>query len=107
VKHLVESELTHGEGDINNLAYLLTQKLGSPYDSVSVLFYYTEGVRLEKYALAKRMEKAQYLLRHTNVSLKEVAAKLGYSHVRHLSAAFKSSTGMSPSQYRELKAWIE
>jgi AraC-like DNA-binding protein len=36
------------------------------------------------------MEKAQYLLSHTCISLKDMATKLGYCHVRQLPAEFKS-----------------
>jgi AraC family transcriptional regulator len=107
VKQFVENECIDGPFSTNNLAGLLPQKLGVDYTLVSRLFYCTEGIKLENYVLNKRIEKARYLVRHTSCSLTDIASKVGYSRVDQLSRDFKTITGMSPSYFRELQAFVE
>jgi AraC-like DNA-binding protein len=103
----VENEYKEGSFSTGNLACLLSQKLGVDYDLVCRLFYYTEGIKLENYVLIKRIEKARYLVRHTSFSLTDIASKVGYSRVCHLSRDFKAITGMSPSYFRKLQTLVE
>ncbi|MDO1451277.1 AraC family transcriptional regulator [Rhodocytophaga aerolata] len=103
VKQFVENDWVDGSSATGNLACLLPQKLGVDYVLVSRLFYDTEAIKLENYLLAKRIEKARYLVRHTNCSLTEIASKVGYSRVTHLSRDFKAITGMTPSYFKKLQ----
>jgi AraC-like DNA-binding protein len=50
--------------------------------------------------LACKMERASYLLTHTDMSVKQVAADLGYRDPYSFSRAFKSVTGQPPSACR-------
>jgi AraC-like DNA-binding protein len=103
----VENECIDGSYSTGNLACLLPQMLGVDYVLISRLFYFTEGIKLENYVLDKRIEKVRYLLRYTSCSLTDIASKLGYRRVDHLSKDFKAITGMSPSYFRELQAFVE
>lgn len=48
-----------------------------------------------------QMNRAQELLRETNLSLVQVAAKVGFPHAEYLSVVFKKKTGMTPREYRK------
>lgn len=50
----------------------------------------------------KMSEAKSLLTRNTSLSLKEVAAMVGYSHVNHFSVAFKKKFGVSPSYFKKL-----
>lgn len=47
-----------------------------------------------------RIETACNLLKNTNLSLKEISAKVGYSNQYYFSSCFKKKTGQTPSSYR-------
>lgn len=57
-----------------------------------------------KYYMKLKLEAARAMLSSTNLSVKEIAAKLCFSSEFHFSKQFKSSTGVSPSEYRRHQA---
>ena len=61
------------------------------------------GTTLEKYLIAQKIEYAKELLIYDELSLAEIADRLGYSSGAYLSAQFKSVTGMTPSHFRRLR----
>lgn len=58
------------------------------------------GITPYAYLIQKRMEAAQELLRFTELSVKDIAAKLAFSDGNYFSRAFKKHTGVSPVEYR-------
>jgi len=48
------------------------------------------------------MEKVKELLSYNELTLSEIAYRLGYSSVAYLSAQFKKATGLTPSQFKKL-----
>ena len=48
-----------------------------------------------------RMERAIWLILHTELSVNDIADKTGFSTARYFSTVFKQHTGCSPTQYRE------
>jgi AraC-like DNA-binding protein len=85
------------------LSVVLSEKLGVEYNSLSSLFSSIEGLTLEKYVILQRIERAKELLAYNELSLNEIADKLCYSSVQHLSQQFKKVTGLTPSQYKQSK----
>ncbi|ULQ51326.1 helix-turn-helix domain-containing protein [Flavihumibacter fluvii] len=85
------------------LSVLLEEKLGLDYHYLTTLFSSVEGVTIEKYAILQRIERVKELLMYGELSLSEIAWQMGYSSVQHLSQQFKKSTGLTPSQFREMK----
>lgn len=81
----------------------LVRCLGHDYDSLSRLFSEVTGTTLEKYLIAQKIEYAKELLIYDELSLAEIADRLGYSSGAYLSAQFKSVTGMPPSHFRRLR----
>ena len=84
-----------------NLSDLITKKLERDYNTLSTLFSSVEGVTIEHYLILQKIEKAKELLKYNELSLAEVAYRLGYSSVPHLSSQFKKTTGLTVSQFKK------
>lgn len=82
---------------------LLSEKLNLNYDSISEVFTQIEGTTLEKYIIARRLEKVKELLVYTDFRLTEIAYVTGFSSLNHLSSQFKELTGLSPSHFKAIK----
>jgi AraC-like DNA-binding protein len=63
-------------------------------------FKETFGETPHQYLLTRRMQRAQELLRLTDLSVSEVCAAVGYSSLGSFSATFKRVVGMSPTAWR-------
>jgi AraC-like DNA-binding protein len=99
-------ELVHQQDNnlTTNLSEYLSSKLLQDYSKLSNLFSEVEGITIEKYFIAQKIEKIKELIMYDELSLSEIALKLNYSSVAHLSNQFKKATGFSPSFYKSLKA---
>ena len=82
------------------LSDYLQERLRVDYRQISALFSETEGRTVEKYFIAQKIERVKELLVYDELPLAEIAFRLGYSSVAHLSAQFKQVTGLTPSRYR-------
>jgi len=80
----------------------ITGSLKKDYSQVSRLFSEVEGITIEHYFILQKLEKAKELLIYNELTLSEIAWKLGYSSVAHLSAQFKKATGLTPSQFKKI-----
>ena len=92
--------------DINEdflLSKYLSEQLHKEYSSISKVFSQTENITLEQYFILQKIEKVKELLIYRELTLSQIADKLGYKTVQHLSQQFKKITGFSPSQFQELK----
>ncbi len=83
------------------LSALLADKLETDYNYLSALFSSIEGITIEKYVILQRIERVKELLTYNELSLNEIAWKLSYSSVQHLSQQFRKVTGLTPSQYKK------
>lgn len=81
----------------------LSHKLNKEYSNISKIFSQTENITLEQYFILQKIEKVKELLIYRELTLSQIADKLGYKTVQHLSQQFKKITGFSPSQFLELK----
>jgi AraC-like DNA-binding protein len=86
-----------------NLSYYLSEKLNHNYTYLANLFSEVKGTTIEKFYLAHKIEKVKELLVYDELNLTEIADKLHYSSVAHLSNQFKKMTGLSPSHFKNLK----
>ena len=84
-----------------NWSTQLAEELRYDYNYLSNLFSGVEGITLEQYIIRQKIEKAKELLFYDELSLSEIADKLGYSSVAHLSAQFKKITGLTPSELKK------
>ena len=86
-----------------NLSEYITSKIHHDYNYLSNLFSEVEGTTIEKYFITQRIEKVKELIVYDELSLSEIADKLGYSSVAYLSNQFKKVTGFTPSYFKSLK----
>lgn len=104
IKTTIVSLVHRNNNDHNlKLSALLEEKLGLDYAYLSTLFSSVEGITIEKYTILQRIEKVKELLVYDELSLGQIADQLGYSSVQHLSLQFKKITGLTASQFRNLK----
>lgn len=88
---------------INYSAYL-SQQLTVDYHYLSNLFSSVENVTIEQYIILQKIERVKELIKYNEETLSEIAYKLGYSSVQHLSNQFKKITGMTASRFRAMTA---
>jgi AraC-like DNA-binding protein len=86
-----------------NLSDYLTEKLDYNYTYLANLFSEVKGTTIEKFYLTHKIEKVKELLVYDELNLTEIADKLHYSSVAHLSNQFKKMTGLTPSHFKKLK----
>jgi AraC-like DNA-binding protein len=86
-----------------NLSDYLSQKLNHDYTYLANLFSEVKGTTIEQFFLAHKIEKVKELLVYDELNLTEIAWKLHYSSVAHLSNQFKKMTGLTPSHFKNLK----
>jgi AraC family transcriptional regulator len=87
-----------------HLSEYLSEKLNADYSYLSGLFSSVEGQTIENYLIAQKIERAKELLVYDELSLSEIAHKLGYSSTAHLSSQFKKVTGLTPTHFKTVGA---
>jgi AraC family transcriptional regulator len=103
IKNLIIQEVHHSEERRQeNFSHLIADELHMDYSHLSNLFSSLEGITIEKYTILQRIEKVKELLVYGELTLSEIAWKLGYSSVHHLSAQFKKVTGLTPSHFKKI-----
>ena len=86
-----------------NLSDYLSEKLNYDYTYLANLFSEVKGTTIEKFYLAHKIEKVKELIVYDELNLTEIADKMHYSSVAHLSNQFKKITGLTPSHFKKLK----
>ncbi|MDH5400141.1 MAG: AraC family transcriptional regulator [Cyclobacteriaceae bacterium] len=99
IEKVHHSDLTTMDG---NWSVLLADHLGQEYKGLSRLFSSVEGITIEHYIIQQKIEKVKELIVYDELTLSEIAWKLDYSSVAHLSNQFKKITGMTPKQFKAM-----
>jgi AraC-like DNA-binding protein len=86
-----------------NLSDYISEKLDLNYTYLANLFSELQGTSIEQFYLGHKIEKVKELLAYGELNLTEIAWKLHYSSVAHLSNQFKKMTGLTPTHYKNLK----
>lgn len=81
----------------------LSQKLHHDYSYLSTLFSEVEGITIEQYFIAQKIEKVKELLVYDELTLSQIADQLNYSSIAHLSTQFKKVTGLTPTHFKKIK----
>jgi AraC-like DNA-binding protein len=94
--------LVHRDDDSSPVKHStwLAEQTGRDYTYLSRLFSETEGITIEQYIISQKIERVKELLTYGELTLSEIAWKLGYSSVAALSGQFKKVTGMTPSAFK-------
>jgi AraC-like DNA-binding protein len=98
-------EMVHYTDEIPkvNFSDYLSEKLNQNYKILSGLFSEVKGMTIENYIIINKIERVKELILYDELNLTEIAHKLHYSSVAHLSTQFKKVTGLTTSFYKSLK----
>jgi AraC-like DNA-binding protein len=86
-----------------NFSQYLSEKLNHNYTYLANLFTEVQGTTIEKFIIGHKIERAKELLVYNELTLTQIAYKLHYSSVAHLSSQFKKVTGLTPTFFKNLK----
>ena len=102
---MVIIEMVHyaEEAPKTNFSLHLSKALGYDYTYMSNLFSEVKGCTIEHFIIAHKIERVKELLLYDELNLTEIAFKLHYSSVAHLSAQFKKVTGLTPTFFKSLR----
>jgi YesN/AraC family two-component response regulator len=96
----------HGNGPKTskiNWSAIIKEHLQFEYNYLGNLFSSIEGITIGQYIIRQKIERVKELLLYDELSLTQIAEKVGYSNVAHLSAQFKKITGLTPSDLKKTK----
>ena len=100
---IIEMVFTEDAPSVKASAYL-ADKLNHSYGYLSNLFSEVTYTSIENFIILQKIEHAKQLIVNDKMSLTEIAYKLNYSSVAHLSTQFKNTTGITPSQFQRIIA---
>jgi AraC-like DNA-binding protein len=81
----------------------LSAKLNRDYTYMANLFSDVQGTTIGQFIISHKIERIKELIIYDELSISEIAWKMNYSSVSHLSNQFKKITGLSPSHFKQLK----
>jgi AraC-like DNA-binding protein len=104
IKNVI-TELIHYSDELPrvNFSDYLSEKLNYDYTYLANLFSDVQGTTIEKFIIFHKIEKVKELIIYDELNLTEIAWKLHYSSVSHLSNQFKKITGLTPSHFKNLR----
>jgi AraC-like DNA-binding protein len=104
IKNVI-TEMIHYSDELpkTNYSDYISEKLDYDYTYLSNIFSEVKGITIQQFIIINKIEKVKELLLYDQLNLTEIAYKLHYSSVAHLSNQFKKITGLSPSFYKKLK----
>lgn len=104
IKNVIIELVHYSEDPLTiNFSEFLSQKLNYDYTYLANLFSEVQGTTIEKFLIAHKIERVKELLVYNELNLTEIAYRMHYSSVAHLSAQFKKVTGLTPSHFKQLK----
>jgi YesN/AraC family two-component response regulator len=103
IKNLVIEHIHQSDGDLKyNFSELIESEIHMNYNYLSNLFSAAEGTTIEQYIIHQKIEKAKEYLAYNELTISEIAYKLGYSSPAYLSNQFKKVTGLNPSFFKKI-----
>lgn len=78
----------------------VAEEVGISPNHFSTLFHKVVGTGFREYVNQVRVEESKRLLLHSDYSLADIAAAMGFSDQSNFSKVFKRITGISPGKYR-------
>jgi AraC-like DNA-binding protein len=84
-----------------NFSVFISDKMNNDYTYLSNLFSKELGITIEHFIIIHKIERIKELLSYDELSISEIAWKMNYSSVAHLSNQFKKETGVTPSVFKQ------
>jgi AraC-like DNA-binding protein len=98
-------EMVHHTDEVikTNFSEFISNKLNHDYTYLANLFSEVQGTTIEQFIISHKIERIKELIIYDELNITEIAWKMNYSSVAHLSNQFKKATGLSPSHFKLLK----
>ncbi len=98
-------EMIHHSDEIIKIKFsdYLSEKLNHDYTYLANLFSEVQGTTIEQFIISHKVERIKELIIYGELNITEIAWKMNYSSVAHLSNQFKKVTGLTPSHFKQLK----
>jgi AraC-like DNA-binding protein len=98
-------EMVHHTDEIIKIKFseYLSEKLNHDYTYMANLFSEVQGTTIEQFIIGHKIERIKELIIYGELNMTEIAWKMHYSSVAHLSNQFKKVTGLTPSHFKQLK----
>lgn len=104
IKNIIIETVHYSDEEIKtNFSDYLSKRLNHDYTYLSNLFSEVQGTTIEKFTISHKVERIKELIIYGDLNITEIAWKMNYSSVAHLSNQFKKVTGLSPSHFKKLK----
>ena len=104
IKNVIVEMVHHSDEVLKvNFSDYLSEKLHHDYTYLANLFSEVQGTTIEQFIISHKIERIKELIIYGELNITEIAWKMNYSSVAHLSNQFKKMTGLSPSHFRNLK----
>ena len=106
IKNLVINKIHYDDLTEQSFTWsdIISKNLHYEYKYLSRLFSSVEGITIEQHIILQKIEKVKEMMVYDELTLSEIAWKLGYSSVAHLSNQFKKVTGMPPRDFKLIGA---
>lgn len=104
IKHAILEYISSAENSKKKLSGYLSKKLHYDYAYLSGYFSTMQASTIEQYTIALKIEKVKEMLVLEDLTLSQIADKLNYSSVAHLSSQFKKVTGLPASHFKKLRS---
>lgn len=105
IKTLIIAKIHHGDPEeLERILFsqYLASAITMDYGYLSSLFSSVENITIEKFVILQKTERVKELLTYDQLTLAEIAWRLGYSSSQHLSNQFRKTTGMTPTEFKRL-----
>ena len=104
IKNIVIEMVHHSDKLIKtNFSHFLSEKLNHDYTYLANLFSEVQGTTIEQFIISHKIARIKELIIYDELNITEIAWKMNYSSVAHLSTQFKKNTGFSPSHFKQMK----
>ena len=104
IKNTVIEMVHHSDEVIKvNFSDYLSERLSHDYTYLANLFSEIQGMTIEQFVILHKIERIKELILYDELNITEIAWKMNYSSVAHLSNQFKKVTGLTPSHFKQLK----
>ena len=98
---IIEMVYMEDKPPTSNSAYI-SEKLKQRYNYLASVFSEVTYSSIENFIILQKTERAKQLISTNQLTFTEIAYRLNYSSVAHLSSQFKAATGITPSTFQRI-----
>jgi AraC-like DNA-binding protein len=104
IKNIIIEMVHHTDESLKtNFSDFLSEKLNHDYTYMANLFSEVQGTTIVQFIIYHKIERIKELIMYDELNITEIAWKMNYSSVAHLSNQFKKFTGLTPSHFKKLR----